>query len=75
MVKNPPANAGDTDLIPDEEDPTRHGATKPMDWASALELRAATTELPYPRASAFQQERPPQWEAWASNEDPGQSNK
>ena len=29
MVKNPPYNAGDTDLIPVREDPTCHRATKP----------------------------------------------
>ena len=34
-VKNPPANAGDTDLIPDLGDPTGLGATKP---------RATTTD-------------------------------
>ena len=27
-VKNPPANAGCTDLIPSPEDPTCHGATE-----------------------------------------------
>ena len=30
VVKNPPANAGDTGSIPDLEDPTCHGATKPV---------------------------------------------
>ena len=30
MVKNPPANAGDTGLIPGPEDPTCHEATKPV---------------------------------------------
>ena len=29
--QSPPGNAGDTDLIPDQEDPTSYGATKPMD--------------------------------------------
>ena len=29
VVKNPPCNAGDTDLIPVREDPTGHRATKP----------------------------------------------
>ena len=28
-VKNPPASAGDVDSIPDQEDPTCRGATKP----------------------------------------------
>ena len=30
MVKNPPANAGGTGLIPGQEDPTCCGATKPV---------------------------------------------
>ena len=30
MVKNLPASAGDTDLIPDPEDPTGLRATKPV---------------------------------------------
>ena len=30
MVKNLPANAGDTGSIPGREDPTCHGATKPV---------------------------------------------
>ena len=30
VVENLPANAGDTGLIPGLEDPTCHGATKPM---------------------------------------------
>ena len=30
MVKNPLADAGDMDLIPDPENPTYLGATKPM---------------------------------------------
>ena len=28
MIKSPPTNAGDTDLI--QEDPTRHGTAKPV---------------------------------------------
>ena len=28
VVKNPPANVGDTNLIPIREDPTCHGATQ-----------------------------------------------
>ena len=59
------------------EDPTCHGATKPMHhnyWACALELarepqllspRATTTEAHMPRARALQQKQPPQWEACA----------
>ena len=30
VVKNPPANAGDTGPSPGPEDPTCHGATKPV---------------------------------------------
>ena len=30
VVKNPPAYAGDTGLSPGQEDPTCHGATKPV---------------------------------------------
>ena len=39
VVKNPPANAGDTVRALDQEDPTCCGATKPMHhnyWACAL---------------------------------------
>ena len=59
-------------LVP--EDPTCHGATKPMchnSQACALEPAshnywahiATTTEARAPRARALQQEKPPQWEA------------
>ena len=50
MVKNLPVNAGDTGSIPGPEDPTGHGATKPVCptepvlWSS----RAETTEAPMP---------------------------
>ena len=58
------------------EDPTCHGATKPVRhnyWACALEPashnywspRATTTEACVPRAHAPQREKPPQWEAHA----------
>ena len=30
VVKNPPANAGDTGSSPGQKDPTCHGATKPV---------------------------------------------
>ena len=43
VVKNPPANAGDTGLIPGLGNPTCHGATKPMlynYWSCALEPRS-----------------------------------
>ena len=60
-----------------QEDPTCHGATKPMyhnHWASALEPRnqnywAYTLQLlklTCPRVCALQQEKPPQWEARGS---------
>ena len=38
------------------EDPTCHGATKPID---------TTTEPMRPKAHAPQQEKPPQWEAYS----------
>ena len=76
VVKNPPANAGDTGSSPG---PGRsHMAWS--DWAhkpQLLSLRsrahepqllsphAATTEAHAPRARAPQQEKPPQWEAHA----------
>ena len=57
-----------------QEDPTCHGATKPVSrnyWACALEPRShnyGTRGLPLlkpvrPTACALQQEKPPQWEA------------
>ena len=59
-------------LVP--EDPTYRGAAKPVChsyWAWALEpvshnywnQQTTTTETRAPRASAPQQEKPPQWEA------------
>ena len=52
MVKNPPADAGDTDLIPG---PGRfpHASEQPS-------LCATTTEAHAPQAYAPQQEKPPQ---------------
>ena len=76
MIKNPPANAGDTSLSPG---PGR----SPMSWSNEahapqllsldsrardpqlLSLRATTTEARMPRARALQQQKPPQWEAHA----------
>ena len=49
VVKNPPANAGDTGLSPG---PGRSH----MPWS----LCATTTEARAPRARALQQEKPPQ---------------
>ena len=76
VVKNPPANAGDTGSSPVWEDPACRGATKPVHhnyWACALEPashnfwspRSTTTEACAPRACAPQQEKPLQWEAFA----------
>ena len=48
VVKNPPANAGDTVWFLVPEDHTHHGATKCVpcnDQASALDPWAATTEV------------------------------
>ena len=64
------------------EDPTCRGATKPVRqnyWACALEPvshnywspHATTTEAHVPRACAWQQEKPLQWEARAP---PGRPN-
>ena len=59
VVKNPPANAGDTGSRPS---PGRSH----MPWSSKacapqlLSLRATTTEAHTPRAHALQQEKPPQ---------------
>ena len=62
VVKNPPANAGDTGSSPDREDSTGHRATKPAShncWAREPQLLKPAC----PRARAPQQEKPPQWEA------------
>ena len=86
MDKNSPA--GDTGLLPGPEDPTCHGATKPMcpnHWTCVLEprnhnywacmlklLNPTSSRGPQPQLlestcvkSAPQQEKPPQWEAYA----------
>ena len=76
VVKNLPANAGDTGSVLGVEDSTRCAAAKPMRrnyWACALEPGSCSywTHVPqllkstYPRAHAPQQEKPPQWEARA----------
>ena len=54
---SPPANAGDTGLIPGPEDPTCHGATKPMCCNYGVHV---------PRAPAPQQEKPQPWETHIS---------
>ena len=76
VVKNPPANAGDTGSSPG---PGRSHMPR-SNWAHAPQLlslrsrahepqllspRATTTEAHAPRARAPQQEKPPQWEACA----------
>ena len=64
VVKNPPANAGDTGSSPGL---ACHGATKPVRhnyWVCVLEPTSHTTEARAPRARA-PQEKPPQWEARA----------
>ena len=54
VVKNPPANAGDTGSSPGPE--RSHMQLSPC---------TTTTEARAPRACALQQEKPPQWEARA----------
>ena len=55
VVKNPPANAGNTDSIP--------GPWKIPHDMEQLSPCIPTTEPICPRAHALQQEKPPQWEA------------
>ena len=81
VVKNLPANAGDTGLSPGpgrSHMPRSNKARAPQ----LLSLRsrahepqllspwATTTEARAPRAHALQQEKPPQWEARASKSSP-----
>ena len=57
VIESPPAKAEDTGSICGLEDPTCHGATKPIchnHWACAPELEAATTKAHAPRAYALQ---------------------
>ena len=64
VVKNPPANAGDTGLSPG----LGRSHMPWSNWAPApqlLSLPATTTEACAPRARALQQEKPPHWEARA----------
>ena len=74
VVKNPPANAGDTDSSPGpgrSHMPRSNEARAPQLLSlrsrahkpQLLSLRATTNEAPVPRASALQQEKPLQWEA------------
>ena len=74
VVKNPPANAGDTGSIPGpgiSHMPWRNWACAPQLLSlcsrarepQLLSPRATTTEACAPRACAPQQGKPPQWEA------------
>ena len=74
MVKNPPANAGDTGLSPGKiphavEQLSLHTTTtEPASRACEPQLLspcAAATEARVPRARAPQQEKPLQWETCA----------
>ena len=61
VVKNPPANAGDTGLSPG---PGRSHMPR-SNWACTPQLLspcATTTEAHVPGAHAPQQEKPPQWD-------------
>ena len=63
VVKNPPAMQGTRVRSLVREDPTCHGATKPMChnyWACALKPASHNYWSPHPRACAPQQEKPPQ---------------
>ena len=76
MVKNPPANAGDTGLSPgpgSSHMPQSNEARVPQLLSLRSRARepqllspwATTTEARVPRACAPQQEKPTQWEAHA----------
>ena len=61
VVKNLPANIGDTGSIPGQEDPTCWEAATPVFQSLAAETTehvATTTEAHVPRARAPQQEKP-----------------
>ena len=76
VVKNPPANAGDTGSIPglgrsrmsrsnNAREPQLLSLHSRAREPQLLSLRATTSEAHAPRAHAPQQEKPPQWEARA----------
>ena len=70
MDESPPANAVDMGSIPGifQENPTYRRATKPMHHnylAHALETVSCNYRAHVPEVCALQQEKPPQWEAWA----------
>ena len=77
VVKNPPANVGDTGLSPDWENSACLATTKPMChnyWACTLELRSHNywahmpqlLKLAHPRDCALWKEKPPWWGARAA---------
>ena len=79
VVKNLPANAGDTGSSPGpgrSHTPRNNEAHAPQLLSlrsrghklQLLSPRATTTEARIPRARAPQQEKPPQWEACASQQ-------
>ena len=81
VVKNPPANAGDTGSSPGlgrSHMPRSNQARAPQLLSlrsrahepQLLSLRATTTEARAPRARAPQQEKPPQWEVCATKSSP-----
>ena len=64
--KTPPANAGDTGLIPGKGRFHMPQSNK-VHATQLLSSCAITTEAGAPRAHALQQEKPPQWEATHHN--------
>ena len=65
MVKNQPANAGDTGLLWDPEIPQAKGQlnSQATTLKPVLQSREATAEAHMPRAHAAQPEKPQQWAA------------
>ena len=64
VVKNPPANAADTGSIPESGRSYILSSSRAKSrnyWAHVLQLLKPAC----PRARALQQEKAPQWEAWA----------
>ena len=76
VVRNLPACAGDTGLIPNPGGSHMPQATKPMSRnyqvcapePGSCNYWAHVPQLLKPRAQALQQEKPPQWEARAAQE-------
>ena len=64
VVKNPPANAGDTGLSPGPGRSRMQLSPCSTTTEPVLQSQQATTADAWvPRAHALQQEKPPQWEA------------